>query len=59
MRLGRRLTAGIAEDPPAPAPTAPASEAALEATSPEAGHTIAPAEMPTPRRTPDPAVSGI
>lgn len=51
MRLGRRLSAGIAEDPPAPTPAAPVvaddvPEPAVEAPA------------PAPERTPDPAVSG-
>jgi hypothetical protein len=55
MRLGRRLTAGIAEDPPAPTPTAPdvprtADVPAAEVTAPAVG-------TPAPARTPDPAVS--
>ena len=54
MRLGRRLTAGIAEDPPAPTPAAPDSarpvDAPVEATTPAVG-------TPAPERTPDPAVS--
>ena len=54
MRLGRRLTAGIAEDPPAPTPTAPdrapTTDAPVEATAPAVG-------TPAPARTPDPAVS--
>jgi hypothetical protein len=55
MRLGRRLTAGIAEDPPAPTPTAPdvprtADVPAAEVTAPAVG-------APAPARTPDPAVS--
>ena len=54
MRLGRRLTAGIAEDPPAPTPvapdTAPVADAPVEATAPAVG-------TPAPERTPDPAVS--
>jgi hypothetical protein len=51
MRLGRRLTSGIAEDPPAPTPAAPvvaqddAPAPAVEATA-------------TVERIPDPAVSG-
>ena len=51
MRLGRRLSAGIAEDPPAPTPAAPADtprEVPVEATAPV---------TPTPERTADPAVS--
>jgi hypothetical protein len=52
MRLGRRLSAGIAEDPPAPTP-APGATVPAEATTP------APAQdVPVPERTPDPAVSG-
>lgn len=53
MRLGRRLSAGIAEDPPAPAPAAavPAEVIDAEATTPVV-------ETPAPERTPDPAVSG-
>ncbi|MCD2196277.1 hypothetical protein LQ327_23155 [Actinomycetospora endophytica] len=51
MRLGRRLTSGIAEDPPAPTPVTPA---------------VADDDAPTPvvearatsDRVPDPAVSG-
>ncbi|MDL5159505.1 hypothetical protein [Actinomycetospora termitidis] len=47
MRLGRRLTAGIAEDPPAPAVPAPAA-------TPEPVETVDVHEQPTP----DPVVSG-
>jgi hypothetical protein len=54
MRLGRRLTAGIAEDPPAPTPTAP--DAAPTADAP--GEAAAPVvRTPAPERTADPAVS--
>ncbi|GLZ51500.1 hypothetical protein [Actinomycetospora sp. NBRC 106378] len=48
MRLGRRLSAGIAEDPPAPVP------AEVETPEPAAGTNEAPAET----RTPDPVSSG-
>lgn len=54
MRLGRRLSTGIAEHPPAPVPaevTEPV--AALDVPAPH--HDAAPA---SPVRTPDPAVSG-
>jgi hypothetical protein len=54
MRLGRRLTAGIAEDPPAPTPVAPdrapGADVPAEATAPAV-------RTPAPERTPDPAVS--
>ncbi|MEJ2866602.1 hypothetical protein WCD74_02420 [Actinomycetospora sp. OC33-EN08] len=45
MRLGRRLTAGIAEDPPAPVPA--------EVEAPEPVETVDAAQP-----TPDPVVSG-
>jgi hypothetical protein len=51
MRLGRRLSAGIAEDPPAPTPIAEAPAETVEAGAPAL-------ECPAPERTPDPAVSG-
>lgn len=51
MRLGRRLSAGIAEDPPAPTPAAEVPTETVEATTPAV-------ETPAPERTPDPAVSG-
>jgi hypothetical protein len=52
MRLGRRITAGIAEDPPAPTRSEPdPAPAPVEATAPVVG-------TPAPERTPDPAVSG-
>jgi len=54
MRLGRRLTAGIAEDPPAPTPTAPdaapIADAPVEAAAPVV-------RTRAPERTADPAVS--
>lgn len=37
MRLGRRLSAGIAEDPPAP-PETPVAEEALEDAVADSGH---------------------
>ncbi len=52
MRLGRRLSAGIAEDPPAPTPTAP------DAADVPAAEVTPPAVTAAPERTPDPAVSG-
>ena len=51
MRLGRRLTAGIAEDPPAPTPAPPA------VVDDEAPQPVAEAPL-TPELVPDPAVSG-
>lgn len=51
MRLGRRLSAGIAEDPPAPTPIVEAPAETVEAGAPAV-------ETPAPERTPDPAVSG-
>jgi hypothetical protein len=50
MRLGRRLTSGIAEDPPAPTP-APPVVARDDAPAPAV-------ETTTAERIPDPAVSG-
>jgi hypothetical protein len=50
MRLGRRLSAGIAEDPPAPGPAAPPAQDARE--------TTVVVETAAPERLPDPAVSG-
>jgi hypothetical protein len=51
MRLGRRLTAGIAEDPPAPTPARPAA-VDDEAVPPAAEAPV------TAERIPDPAVFG-
>jgi hypothetical protein len=51
MRLGRRLTTGIAEDPPAPTPAPPA------VADDEAPQTVAEAPV-TPELVGDPAVSG-
>ena len=53
MRLGRRLSTGIAEDPPAPAEV---PEPVAELDAPAAQHAAVP--EPRPARTPDPAVSG-
>ena len=54
MRLGRRLSTGIAEDPPAPVPEVAEPVAAPDAPAPQ--HAAVP--EPRPARTPDPAVSG-
>ena len=54
MRLGRRLTAGIAEDPPAPTPAAPDSVRPVDA--PAEATTLA-VGTPAPESTPDRAVS--
>lgn len=55
MRLGRRLSTGIAEDPPLPVPVeAPVVAEVGEAPAPQ--HAAVP--EPRPARTPDPAVSG-
>jgi hypothetical protein len=51
MRLGRRLTAGIAEDPPAPTPARPV------AVDDDAAAPVVEAPA-TAERIPDPAVSG-
>lgn len=51
MRLGRRLTAGIAEDPPAPTP-------AMPVVADDDGPAPAVEAQPTVERIPDPAVSG-
>lgn len=55
MRLGRRLSTGIAEDPPAPVP-AEVSEPVAALDVPDPQHAAVP--DPRPIRTPDPAVSG-
>ncbi|HEY2225926.1 hypothetical protein [Actinomycetospora sp.] len=51
MRLGRRLTAGIAEDPPSPTP-APPAVGDDDALAPVAEAPV------TAERIPDPAVTG-
>ncbi|MFC5065148.1 hypothetical protein [Actinomycetospora atypica] len=53
MRLGRRLSTGIAEDPPVPAEV---SEPVAALDVPGAPQAAVP--EPRPARTPDPAVSG-
>ncbi len=52
MRLGRRLTTGIAEDPPAPTPAPPGHRAPDEAPHPAAEAPV------TPERVGDPASRG-